>query len=118
MIGIRNIVDLIRVLVTEPRVERTTLLAADREAISVCELYRAVSRLAGHDPWLASVPPAILEWLLRLTGRRRDTARLLDSFLLNPTIAASQFGWTPPYSLDEELQRTVACELGAFRQAD
>ncbi len=115
MIGIRNMVDLIRVLVTHPRVTRTTLLAADRETISVCDLYRTVSRLAGHDPWLARAPSAILEWLLRLTGRNSDVARLLDALVLNPTIAESQFGWTPPYSLEEELQHTVSCELNAVR---
>jgi nucleoside-diphosphate-sugar epimerase len=118
MIGIRNMVDLIRVSVTDPRAKRTTLLAADRETISVCELYRRVSRLAGHDPWLARAPSTILEWLLRLTGRKSDIARLLEGFVLNPTEAQSQFGWTPPYSLEQELQHTVSWELNAVRQAN
>lgn len=111
MVGIRNIVDLIRVLVTAPRVTCTTLLAADRETISVCELYRTAARLAGHDPWLARVPASILDWLLRVSGRRGDIDRLFGAFFLNPTIAKSQFGWTPPYSLQEELQYTVSAEL-------
>jgi nucleoside-diphosphate-sugar epimerase len=113
MIGIRNMVDLIRVLVTHPRVTRTTLLAADRETISVCDLYRTVSGLAGHAPWLAPVPSSILDWLLRVNGRRSDIARLFGAFFLNPTIAKAQFGWTPPYSLEEELRYTVSCELDA-----
>ena len=113
MIGIRNMVDLIRVLITDPRVNRTTLLAADRETIAVCELYRTVSRLAGHDPWLALAPSAILEWLLSLTGRKSDIARLLEPFVLIPSIAESQFDWTPPYSLEEELQHTVSWALHA-----
>jgi nucleoside-diphosphate-sugar epimerase len=118
MIGIRNLVDLIGVMVADPRVKHTTMLAADRETPSVCDLYRTVSRLAGHDPWLARAPSSILEWLLRLTGRRSDIARLLHAFLLTPTIAESQFGWTPPYSLEEELQYTVSCELSAVRQTN
>lgn len=116
MVGVRNIVDLIRVLATEPRVKRTTLLAADRETISVCELYRTVSRLAGHDPWLARVPSSMLDWLLRVNGRRDDIARLFGAFFLNPTIAKSQFGWTPPYSLEEELHYTVSSELDLRRR--
>jgi nucleoside-diphosphate-sugar epimerase len=118
MIGIRNMVDLIRVSAADPRAKRATLLAADRETISVCELYRTVARLAGHDPWLAPVPSTILEWLLRLTGRKSDIARLLDGFVLNPTNAESQFGWTPPYSLEEELQHAVSWELDAVRQTN
>jgi nucleoside-diphosphate-sugar epimerase len=118
MIGIRNLVDLIGVLVADPRVKRETLLAADRETTSVCELYRTVSRLSGHDPWLARAPSSMLEWLLRLTGRRSDIARLLHAFLLKPTFAESKFGWTPPYSLEEELQYTISCELSAVRQTN
>lgn len=118
MIGIRNLVDLIGVLVADSRVKHATMLAADRETTSVCDLYRTVARLAGHDPWLARAPSSMLEYVLRLTGRGSDIARLLHAFLLKPTIAESQFGWTPPYSLEEELQYTVSCELSAVRRTN
>ncbi|MGO9039155.1 MAG: NAD-dependent epimerase/dehydratase family protein [Steroidobacteraceae bacterium] len=111
MIGIRNIVDLIRVVATDPRVTRATLLAADRETISVSELFRVVSRLAGHRPWLAPVPPALINWALGLSGRRSDIVRLTDPFVLRPAAAQSQFGWTPPHLLRDELRRTVFWEL-------
>jgi nucleoside-diphosphate-sugar epimerase len=111
MIGVRNVVDLIRVLVADTYVTRATLLAADGETISVCELYRTVARLAGHDPWLAAVPASILRWALKFTGRKSDIARLSDAFVLKPTIAKLQFGWNPPYSLRQELEYTVSSEL-------
>jgi nucleoside-diphosphate-sugar epimerase len=117
MIGIRNIVDLIRVIATDRDVFRATLLAADRETISVSELFRAVSRYAGHRPWLAPVPPALIKYLLVLTGRRGDIVRIADPFVLRPTSAHSLFGWTPPYSLEDELRRTVRCELDAAARA-
>jgi nucleoside-diphosphate-sugar epimerase len=113
MIGIRNAVDLIRLVVTDPRLTRATLLAADRETISVSELFGTVARHAGHRPWLAPVPPALIRYLLGLAGRRSDIVRLTDPFVLRPTIAQSQFGWTPPHSLQDELRRTVVCELEA-----
>jgi nucleoside-diphosphate-sugar epimerase len=113
MIGVRNAVDLIRVLVADPRLTRATLLAADRETISISELFGAVARHAGHRPWLAPVPPALIRYLLGLAGRRSDIVRLTDPFVLRPTIAQSQFGWTPPHSLQDELRRTVICELEA-----
>jgi nucleoside-diphosphate-sugar epimerase len=113
MIGVRNAVDLIRLVVTDPRLTRATLLAADRETISVAELFGAVARHAGHRPWLAPVPPALIRCLLGLAGRRSDIVRLTDPFVLRPTIAQSQFGWTPPHSLQDELRLTVTCELEA-----
>jgi nucleoside-diphosphate-sugar epimerase len=113
MIGVRNAVDLIRVIATDRRVPRATLLAADRETMSVSELFSAVARYAGRKPWLAPVPPVLIRSLLGLTGRRSDIVRLTDPFVLRPTVAHSQFGWMPPHLLQDELQRTVSCELEA-----
>ena len=113
MIAVRNAVDLIRVVATDQHVTRATLLAADRDTISVSELFSTVARHAGHRPWLAPVPPVLIRSLLSLTGRRSDIVRLTDPFVLRPTVAHSQFGWMPPYLLQDELQRTVSCELEA-----
>jgi nucleoside-diphosphate-sugar epimerase len=113
MIGIRNMVDLIRVVAADQLVFRATLLAADGETMSVCELYRAVSRYAGHRLWLAPVPPALIKCVLSLTARSSDIGRLVNPFVLRPAIAQSHFGWTPPYLLRDELRRTVFCELEA-----
>lgn len=113
MIGVGNIVDLIHVLATDPRVRRATLLAADRETMSVSELFCALSRYAGHRPWLAPAPPALIKWGLALCGRSSDIVRLAGQFLLRPAIVQSQFGWTPPHTLLEELRRTVKWELDA-----
>jgi len=111
MIGVRNLVDLIRLVATDRRVNRVTLLAADRETMSVSELYQLVSRCAGHRLWLAPLPRAIVRSVALLAGRRSDIVRLTDPFVLRPEIAQSQFGWTPPYSLQDELRWTVARAL-------
>jgi nucleoside-diphosphate-sugar epimerase len=113
MIGVRNMIDLIHLMATDQRVTRATLLTADRETISVSELFGSVARHAGHSPWLAPIPPALIKWMLDLAGRRSDIVRLTDPFVLRPSIAHSQFGWTPPYSLQDELRHTVSCELEA-----
>jgi len=113
MIGVRNMVNLIAVAAAHPRALRTTLLAADEETISIADLYAAISRQAGHRPWLAPLPPAIIRCLLNLTGRRSDVVRLTDPFVLRPINAQSQLGWMPPHRLDDELRWTVLSELGA-----
>jgi nucleoside-diphosphate-sugar epimerase len=113
MIGIRNMVDLIRVVASDQRVFRATMLAADHETISISELYRTVSLYAGHRLWLAPAPPALIKYVLGLTGRSSDIVRLINPFVLRQGIAQSQFGWMPPYSLRDELRRTVSGELQA-----
>ena len=114
MIGVRNMTNLIAVAATHPGASRTTLLAADEETTSVAELYAAISRHAGHRPWLAPLPPAIIRCLLNITGRRSDIVRLTDPFVLRPVNAQAQLGWMPPHRLDDELRWTVLSELAAL----
>jgi UDP-glucose 4-epimerase len=113
MVAIRNIVDLISILATDARPIRATMLVADRQTISVADLFRTVARQAGHRPWLAPLPPVLIRSLLTLAGRDSDIVRLTGPFVLNPSIARSQFDWVPPYPLQAELRRTVLCELEA-----
>jgi nucleoside-diphosphate-sugar epimerase len=111
MIGVRNVVDLLALTATDARLTRATLLIADRETLSVSELYGAIARHAGHRLWLAPLPPALVIALLTLTGRAHDVARLTAPFVLRPTEAYRRFGWLPPHSLADELKTTVEQEL-------
>jgi UDP-glucose 4-epimerase len=119
MVAARNIVDLISILASDAKFTRTTMLVADRETISVADLFRAVAHYAGHRPWLAPLPPVLIRSLLAISGRTHDIDRLTGPFVLNPNTAQLQFDWVPPYPLQSELQRTVICELeAAARQID
>ena len=95
MIGIRNMVDIIGVVAADRRVTRATLLAADRETISIAELFSMVAQLAGHSPWLAPLHPVPIRWALALTGRRSDIVRLTDPFVLRPAVARSELAGCP-----------------------
>jgi UDP-N-acetyl-alpha-D-quinovosamine dehydrogenase len=118
LVAVRNIVDLIGMLVADTSPVRTTMLVADRETTSVADLYQLVAGEAGHHPWLAPVPPALIRLMLGLVGRSTDVARLTLPFVLRPQIARAQFNWVPRYSQQAELRRTVRCELDAAARAD
>ena len=115
LVAVRNIVDLISLLAADACPVRATMQVADRETISVAELFRIVTQQAGHRPWLAPVPPGLIRLLLTLGGRDDDIARLTGPFLLRPRVAQLQFNWLPPHSQEAELRRLVLCELGAAR---
>lgn len=113
LVGVRNIVDLLRRLATHDGALRGTMLVADRERISVAELFRSAAHYAGHRPWLAPLPPALVKVMLSLSGRGRDVARLTGPFVLRPQLAAALISWNPPHSQQAELQHTVLGELAA-----
>jgi nucleoside-diphosphate-sugar epimerase len=111
MIGVRNMIDLIAVVATDSRASGFTMLAADQEAISVADLFRELARYAGRQPQLPSLPVWVVKGLLQALGRRADVQRLTDPFVLHPSIAHERFGWSPPFTLAEELRWTVQSEL-------
>jgi len=114
LVAVRNIVDLICVLASDPGAVRGTMLVADRETISVADLFRTMARHAGYRPWLAPVSPTLIKVALSLTGRGSDIARLTGPFVLHPQTAQTKLQWTPPYSQEAELRRTALCELQSF----
>jgi nucleoside-diphosphate-sugar epimerase len=119
IVAVRNIVNLISALAADACRIHATMLVADRETISVAELFQTVARHAGHRLWLAPVPPALIRSVLAVAGRSDDVLRLSGPFVLRPRIAQLQFNWEPPYSQQGELRETVACELAAMQvQAD
>ena len=114
LVAVRNIVDLICALASNPGIVRGTMLVADRDIISVADLFRTMARHAGYRPWLAPVSPTLIKVALSLTGRGSDIARLTGPFVLHPQTAQAKLQWTPPYSQQAELGRTALCELQAL----
>jgi nucleoside-diphosphate-sugar epimerase len=113
LVAVRNVVDLISLVAADPSSIRATMLVADRETISVADLFQTVARHAGHRPWLAPLPPALIRLPLVLAGRNEDIARLTGPFVLRPQTAQRQFNWTPPHRQEAELRHTALCELEA-----
>lgn len=112
VIGVRNLVDLLCLLATTSQpVQAPPMLVADRELTSVSQMYAAAAQHAGHRPWLAPVPAAIIRSVLRATGRTADIPRLMAPFVLVPQLARKMFAWTPPFPLDMEIQSSVLAEL-------
>lgn len=117
LLAVRNLVDLLVKLASDASPVRATMLVADREVTCVSDLYQTVALHAGHRPWLAPAPPALIRSLLALTGRSDEFNRLTGAFLLRPKIAQLQFHWNPPHTQEAELLCTALAELAARRRA-
>ncbi|HEY3731933.1 MAG TPA: NAD-dependent epimerase/dehydratase family protein [Steroidobacteraceae bacterium] len=116
MLGVRNLADVLHAAGAHPAAAGQTMLVADQQSISVAELARALGRYLHRPARLFSMPPALLAGMLRVLGKSADVARLLDPFELRPSIIADKLGWSPPFSLEQELAWAVA--LGRREQAD
>jgi nucleoside-diphosphate-sugar epimerase len=109
LVGIRNVVSLLCRVSTLRGEVSGTMLVADRETVSVADLFRTIAGYAGHRPWLAPAPPSLIRLLLRVSGRGADVARLTGPFVLHPRVASDRLQWNPPYAQQEELRQMVSC---------
>jgi UDP-glucose 4-epimerase len=106
-----NFVDAIRVCVEHPAAAGQTFLLDDGEPVSTPQLIRAVAQAMGRPAHLLGVPASVLEFAGALLGKRSAVARLTGALWLDSSAIRSRLGWTPPYTLQQGLDATVA----AFR---
>ena len=83
-------------------------LLRDGEDLSTAALIRRLGAALGRRPRLVAVPPAWLELGLRALGRGALADRLLRSLMVDDSRFRRDFGWRPPYTVDEGLAETAA----------
>ena len=103
-----NFVDAIRLCVEHPAAAGQTFLLDDGEAVSTPELIRAVARAMGRPARLLAVPVGMLELAGALLGKRAAVARLTGSLFVDSSAIRLRLAWTPPYTMRQGLDATVA----------
>ena len=100
-VGIRNLCDLLATLT-----ERGSGVfhVSDNEDVSVADLLR---RLGVRERSLVPVSATLAKNVLQLLGARVHYERLFEPLTVDVRATREQLDWTPPFSLDEELQETA-----------
>ena len=103
-----NFVDAIRLCVEHPAAAGQTFLLDDGKPVSTPELIRAVARALGRPARLLAMPVWMLEAAGTLLGKPTAVARLTGSLFVDGFAIRSRLGWTPPFTLEQGLDETVA----------
>jgi nucleoside-diphosphate-sugar epimerase len=126
LIYCENLVDGLIACVREPRAAGQTYLVSDGEDLSTPDLIRRIARAMGRSVRLWPVPVSLLRWGGGRVGRRGAVARLTESLQINASKIRRELGWSPPWSVDQGIEETVAWflklgsqrEIGAMAGAD
>lgn len=113
LIGVDNMVDLICTCLRHPAAAGEVFLASDDRDLSTPELLRTLSDALGRKARLIRVRVGILEGLAALAGQRALAQRLCLSLCVDTRKVREKLNWHPPFSVDEELQRTARAYLEA-----
>ncbi|TWB11702.1 UDP-glucose 4-epimerase [Rhizobium sp. ERR 1071] len=108
LVYIGNLVDFMLLCASHSAVSNRVFLVSDGEDLSIGQLISKLSLAAGRKAWILPLPPALLEGLAAILGRRAAARRLLSSLQVDIGETRALTGWSPPYSVEEGLAATVA----------
>jgi UDP-4-keto-D-QuiNAc 4-reductase len=117
LLGLGNLADLLVQCARLEAAAHETFLASDGEDLSTAQLLRRLGALLGRPAKLVNVPASVLEAIARLVRKGDLAQRICGTLQVDSSKARAVLGWTPPFSVDHELRRTVESFLedGAIR---
>jgi nucleoside-diphosphate-sugar epimerase len=107
MVYVENLADALVHCATDPRAANTCFHVCDGEALTVAELLRSLAAALLKPSRLMPVPPALIRWAGRMTGRTAQVDRLTGSLRMDGSHIADVLGWHPPWSVGDGLDATA-----------
>ena len=108
LIYVKNLVDALIVCAIHPVAAGQTYLVCDGEDVSTPNLLRQLGDAMGCSAHILSFPPGWLRMLGKLFRKSDQIERLLGSLQVDSGKIRRDLNWTPPYTLQQGLQATVA----------
>lgn len=108
LVFVGNLVDFMLLCIAHPAVGNRVFLVSDGADLSIGELIAKLSSAQGKRALMLPVPPVLLEGIAALLGRRAAARRLLGSLQVDIGETKAAADWSPPYSLEQGLEATVA----------
>ncbi len=103
-----NFVDAIRLCIEHPDAAGQTFLLDDGHPVSTPDLIHALAGAMRRPARLLAVPMGMLNLAGSLLGKRAAVARLTGSLYADGSAIRMRLGWTPPFSMEAGLARTLA----------
>jgi nucleoside-diphosphate-sugar epimerase len=111
MVGLGNLVNLLILCTSHPKAANQVLLVSDDDDLSTAGLIRALGHALGRSAHLLPVPESFLSWGARLLGMKSFADRLLGNLQVDITKTKELLDWHPPFTVAEELKKTVLTKL-------
>lgn len=118
LVALDNLVDLILTCIEHPAAANESFLVSDGEDLSTTELLYRVTKALGKQSYLLPINQYILEFGLKLIGKKDLAQRLCGSLQVDISKVKEVLGWSPSVSVDEALQKTANNFLSQFRVND
>jgi nucleoside-diphosphate-sugar epimerase len=107
LLGLGNIADLIGCCIEEPAAKGETFVVSDGQDLSTADLVRKIASALNKKSRIFSLSPLVLRAIGKMSGRHNIVKRLTESLEIDSTKVRRILDWKPPFSMEEELARTI-----------
>jgi nucleoside-diphosphate-sugar epimerase len=118
LLSVWNLCEFLTNVLLNPAAPGGTWLVSDGEDLSTPELIRRIGYAMGRGAKLVPVSVGLLQLLGRLLGQQEEMMRLCGSLTVDMARTRDELKWSPPFSVDESLKRTVAWYLAEGRSRE
>ena len=115
LVSVRNLADLIENCATNTAAKNQIFNVSDDNDISIIELLRTIAAAMNKPARLVKVPLPILKLGSQIIGKPRAYDALCGSFQLDVSQTKQKLGWHAPFSLQDEIAKTVAAFLSGAK---
>lgn len=116
LVFVGNLVDAIVKCMLHPEAAGRSFLLSDGQDLSTPDLIRGLASAMGRPTRLFWVPDALLAATAKLPGPFRSVSKLTESLAVDSNPIRAKLAWSPPYTVEEGIQRTVECYLARARR--
>jgi UDP-glucose 4-epimerase len=111
LLALENLSAAIAAVLAVPGPLRRVLIAADPQALTVAEMIAAMRGGIGRRANVFSLPPKLLEILLRAAGQYESYDRMSGSLVADPSVLTN-LGWAPPLTTPAGLSKLMQADAG------
>jgi nucleoside-diphosphate-sugar epimerase len=112
LVGLSNLVDLLRLCAVHPAAAGQMLLVSDGQDLSTPQLIRLMAEGMNRPARLLPVPVALLQAGGSLLGKRGEIDRLVGSLQVDSGHTQAQLRWTPPVSVADGVREMARWYAG------
>jgi len=115
LVSVRNLSDLIENCATNTAAKNKIFNVSDDHDVSTTELLKTIAAAMNKPARLFKVPLPVLKLGSQIIGKPRAYDGLCGSFQLDISQTKQKLGWHAPFSLQNEIAKTVAAFLSSAK---
>ncbi|MCG3886875.1 NAD-dependent epimerase/dehydratase family protein [Photobacterium leiognathi] len=107
LIFVENLADFVVHILEHPLAKNKVWCVSDDNDLSLSQLLSLLIKFGHSKAILVKVPPKLIVCLLTFLGRKNVADRLVGDLQVNILETKNILDWTPPFSVEESLHKTV-----------